>query len=345
MLNLQQEKRKNGEKHLSHFDMCKIITTLKQNEEFKWLYEVSNGSLQNVCGDLAKAYNKFFNKQVKHPKFKSKKKSKPNFPLNNAGKSFYFKDDKVIISKIGKVKYKTNYDIPQGRDIKFTNPRISYVNNKWIVSFGLECENQTPELTDKSMGIDLGVKELAIVAFGNEKIIFHNINKSKKIKDLEKKIKYLQKSISRKYRTNGNWNKSNNIIKLESKLHKLQSHLTNIRRNYTHQTTHYLVSLLPKRVVMEDLNVSGMMKNKHLSKSIQQQGFYEFIRQMKYKCEWNGIEFIQADRFYPSSKTCSCCGNIKKDLKLSDRVYICLKCKNVIDRDFNAAINLSRYVA
>ena len=126
-------------------------------------------------------------------------------------------------------------------------------------------------------------------------------------------------------------------------MRKLYAHQSNIRLNYIHQITHCLVSLKPRRIVMEKLNVQGMLKNKHLSKAIREQCFAKFIRIMKYKCEQSNIEFVQADRFYPSSKTCSCCGHIKKDLKLSDRVYVCEECGNVIDRDYNAAINLSRY--
>ena len=137
--------------------------------------------------------------------------------------------------------------------------------------------------------------------------------------------------------------KTNNIMKEEDKLRKLYAHVSNIRMNYIHQTTHFLVSKLPRRVIMEDLDIVDMMKNKHLSKAIKEQCFHEFIRQMRYKCEWRGIEFVQANRFYPSSKTCSCCGNIKRDLKLKDRVYKCDVCGLVIDRDYNAAINLSRY--
>lgn len=178
----------------------------------------------------------------------------------------------------------------------------------------MECENQTPILTDKSMGIDLGIKDLAVIEYDGEPIVFHNINKSKKMRLLNKRLKHLQRDISRKYEANriGNkYVKTKNIEKQETKLRKLYAHITNIRQNYIHQTTHKLVSLLPQRVVMEDLNVSGMMKNKHLSKAVQEQCFYEFIRQMKYKCEWNGIEFVQVDRFYPSSKTCSNCGCIK----------------------------------
>ena len=198
------------------------------------------------------------------------------------------------------------------------------------------------------MGVDLGVKDLAVVEFNNEKIVFHNINKSKKVRILKKRIQHTQRTISRKYECNrkgSKYFKTNNILKEETKLRKLHYRLANIRNNYIHQTTHSLVKLLPKRVVMEDLNVTGMMSNRHLSKAIQEQGFNEFIRQMRYKCEWNNIEFVQVDRFYPSSKTCSNCGCIKSNLKLKDRTYVCEDCGFTIDRDYNAAINLSRYVS
>ena len=189
---------------------------------------------------------------------------------------------------------------------------------------------------------------MAVVAYGDRQLVFHNINKSKRIRDLNKRIRHVQRGISRKYeaskkRTGGRYEKTNNIRREEEKLRKLQARKTNIRSNYLHQTTHTLVSMLPRQVVMEDLNVSGMMKNRHLSKAVQEQCFYEFIRQMQYKCAWNGIRFLQVDRFYPSSKTCSCCGAIKRDLKLSDRIFECPNCGAVIDRDYNAAINLSRY--
>jgi putative transposase len=137
--------------------------------------------------------------------------------------------------------------------------------------------------------------------------------------------------------------KTNNIVKLEKEIKLIHRKLSNIRNNHIHQATNKITKLYPYRVVMENINIKGMMKNKHLSKAIGQQGFYEFIRQMKYKCEFNGIEFIQADRFYPSSKTCSNCGSIKKDLRLSDRVFQCEECGFAIDRDKNASINLGNY--
>ena len=335
-----------GERHLSAFDMINLLKPLKNDGEHEWLYEVSNTSLQIACQDLDKAYKSFFKKQSGFPKFKSRKRSKSNYPICATG--FYFSEGKVQIQKLGKVKYKTDFDLPQGRDAKFSNPRISFVNGKWILTFGMECENQTPELTEKKVGIDLGIKDLAVVAIDNESAVFHNINKSQSVRKLKRKITYLQRSISRKYEQNrvgDKYFKTNNILRQEIKLRRLHARLSNIRSNYIHQCTHYIVSKLPCRVVMEDLNVSGMMKNEHLSKAIQEQCFFEFIRQMKYKCEWNGIEFIQVSRFYSSSKTCSNCGCIKHDLKLSDRTYSCSECGFVIDRDLNAAINLMKYSA
>ena len=345
----QLNRYKNGEKHLNKYGMRDMFIVLKQTKEYSWLKEVSAHTIGNVCIDLDKAYTSFFKKISSKPKFKKKNKCKNSFPVRC--ETVYFANDCVNIEKIGKIKYQSDRELPQGRNVcKFTNPRIAFENNKWILSFGMECENQTRELTDLSVGIDLGVKELAVVAYGDNHKVYKNINKSKRVKTLKHKLVHLQRKVSRKYETNNKnkvydtkWYKSNGILKTEEKIRKICNQLSNIRKNYTHQTTHEIISLLPKRVVMEDLNVSGMMKNKHLAKAISEQMFYEFIRQMKYKCEFNGIEFIQVDRFYPSSKTCHKCGCIKHNLKLSDRTYICSECGEIIDRDLNAAINLANY--
>ena len=340
MLDVQQKRFEVHEKHLSGFDMINLLKPLKNDGEHGWLYDVSNTSLQVICRDLDKAYKEAFKKTRGFPKFKSRKKAKASYPVRD---TIYFKLNCVVIEKLGKVKYKTDFVLPEGKGFKFANPRISNINGKWMLSFGMECENQTPVLTDISMGIDLGVKDLAIVEFDHKPIKFSNINKSKRMRTLTKQLKYCQRILSRKYEAN-HFKTTKNIERKLIELRRLYARISYIRSNYIHQTTHKLVSMKPKRVVMEDLNVRGMMKNRHLSKAIQEQCFHEFIRQMRYKCEWNGIEFVQANRFYPSSKTCSCCGFYKKDLKLSDRVFKCDACYVEIDRDYNAAINLSRYV-
>lgn len=342
MIAKQQDLYTAGERHLSAFDMGGLLKPLKNDGEHEWLCAVSNASLIVVCRDLHESYQAFFKKQCGHPKFKSRKRSKPIFPVRY--ESVYFSGGTVHIEKVGKVKFKSDFEFPQ-QEKCFMNPRISYVNNKWLLSVAMECENQAVPLTDIPMGIDLGVKETMTVAYGDEKLVFHNINKSKQVRDLKKKIVRAQRSIARKYETNKRGKKfikTNNIIRAEERLRKLYRRLNGIRHNYMHQATHTLIALLPCQVVMEDLNVSGMMKNRHLSQAIQEQCFYEILRQMKYKCEWSGMPLIQVGRFFPSSKLCSNCGCIKSDLKLKDRTYVC-DCGLEIDRDYNAAINLMRY--
>ena len=189
MLALQQSRYENGEKHLSRFDMIKCLTPLKREADKLWLKEIANTSLQIICTDLSKSYEMFFRKQGGYPKFKSRKKSKPNFPTRC--NTLWFNGSVVNIEKIGKVKYKTDFEIPLGRGNKLTNPRISYHNGKWLLGFGTDCEIQTSVLTDKPMGIDLGVKETMTVAYGDESIVFHNINKSRRIRLLNKQMKHL----------------------------------------------------------------------------------------------------------------------------------------------------------
>ena len=294
--------------------------------------------------NLDKAFKLFFKKKAKYPKFKSKKISNKSFYVRYD--NLYFKDNVCNIEKIGKIRFKTNYNIPK---CKYSNPYCSYDGKYWYISFGYEQNENQVEL-DKtlSLGVDLGIKDLAICSNGT---IIKNINKSIVVRKLKKRLKRLQRQVSRKYDNLKNnktfvkgekFIKTQNIIKLERKIKLNYRRLNNIRNNHIHQTTNKIIKFYPYRIVMEDLNISGLMKNKHLSKAIQEQKFYEFIRQIKYKCEFNGIEFIQADRFYPSSKTCSCCGSIKKDLKLKDRVYKC-GCGLSIHRDLNASINLSKY--
>lgn len=250
------------------------------------------------------------------------------------------KDKKALIEKVGWIKI--NEQIPS--DIKYSNPRITYDNKYWYISVGIEVNKKQENLTDISLGIDL-----AICSNGQ---VFKNINKTIKVRKLEKILKQKQRQISRKYEMNKikkeggvrcQFIKTKNIEKLENTTKLIHRKLANIRNNYLHQVTTSIVKNKPYRIVIEDLNVSGMMKNKHLSDSVRKQCFYKFRQYLTYKTELYGIKLVIADRFYPSSKTCSQYSSIKKDLKLKDRVYRCPHCGAVIDRDYNAALNLSMY--
>lgn len=317
------------------------FTQLKKDENFKFLNEVSNTSMVESMRNLDGAFKTFFKTKKGYPKFKTKKKSRQSFYVRYD--AIKLKDGKVNIEKIGKVIYSTNYDLSNVK--KFTNPYCNFDGKYWCLSFGFEHdENQVILNKELSVGIDLGIKDLAIVSCIDEPI--KNINKTKKVRKLKKKLKRMQRQIARKYEANKDgkkYIKTSNIKKLERKQKILYRQLSNIRLSHTHQATNKIIKLKPYRVVMEDLNVRGMMKNRHLAKAIQEQNWYEFIRQMQYKAKFNGIEFVQVGRFYPSSRTCSCCGNIKKDLRLKDRIYKCKKCGLEIDRDKNASFNLACY--
>ncbi|WP_461615059.1 RNA-guided endonuclease InsQ/TnpB family protein [Clostridium sp. Marseille-QA1073] len=339
-LSMQIENYKINDKKLSVSELGKELTILKDTEGYEWLYEVSNATLKESIRDLDKAYKNFFNGS-KFPKFKSKKKSKPRFYSRHD--RIYFKEDFVNLEKIGKVKCRVDYDIDLTTIKNFKNPRIHFNNRVWILSLGVETPLEKIKLNDFSLGIDLGIKQLAITNIDD--LDAKNINKTNRVKKLNKRLKRLQRQCSRKYEKNkkgGSYQKTKNITKLEKRIKKLHSKFKNIRLNHIHQSTSKIVKAKPFRVIMEDLKVSNMMKNKHLSKAIAEQGFNIFINQMKYKCEKYGIEFIQVPTFYPSSKTCSHCGSIKSDLKLSDRVYKC-SCGFSCDRDKNASYNLANY--
>lgn len=347
-LSVQNERYQNGEKFIGKYAMCNKLTELKHDGQHNWLYEVSNTSLQIICSDLEYAFKQFFDKNSRYPKFKQKKRKAYRFPTRS--NSFYFYNEKTVnIEKVGKVKYKTDLEFEYGKNKnKFANVRICYNLGKWYVRFAVERDSQAHVLNDYSIGIDLGVKELAVVECDGTKQIFHNINKTTKMKNIERRIKHSQQKLSRKYRLNKDGNrvvKTKNMIREEEKLGKLYRKQTNIKHNYYHHITHSLVNKLPKRVVMENLDIVGLGKNKSMSKKVRDQSFSVFIHQMRYKCEDMGIPFIQADRFFPSSKTCSNCGFVKSDLKLDNRIFNCPNCGISIDRDYNAAINLSRYKA
>ena len=345
----EQDNYKQGSKFLSDSELRKEFTQLKKQSEYQWLNEVSNNVTKQAIKDACNTYKKFFKGQCKYPKFKSKKHSTPSFYQDNIKIQFTDTHVKVEGSSMSKKQNKQKLNwiklCEKGRiptDCKYMNPRFTYDGLYWYVSVGIEEDDNTTLPSNEGIGIDLGIKDLAICSDRNT---YKNINKTQTVKKLEKRKRRLQRSISRRYEKNKkgvSYCKTSNIIKREKELLKLNHRLTNIRQNYLHQTTSEIVKREPSFICIEDLNVSGMMKNKHLSKAVQQQGFREFRRQIEYKSAWNNILVIIADRFFPSSKLCSCCGKIKKDLKLSDRIYKC-ECGNIIDRDYQAALNLKMY--
>lgn len=350
-LGREQENYKNGGSFLSDYDLRKEFTQLKSTKEFNWLNHYSNNITKQAIKDACLAYKRFFKGQSSYPRFKSKRKSKPSFYVDTDKIQFTDKAvklEKITTSrkknrqKLNWIKFAERNKIPT--DGKYMNPRITFDGMNWWLTVGMEYIAHTETLTNKGIGIDLGIKNLAICSDMDEP--YKNINKTQKIRKLKKKKRRLQRKISKKYLINkkgDSYCKTSNIIKAEKELLKLNHRLTNIRHNYLHQTTTEIINRKPKFIVLEDLNVKGMMKNKHLSEAVAEQCFYEFYRQIEYKASWNHIKFIAADRFYASSKICSCCGAIKKDLKLRDRTYKCDNCNTVMDRDKNASINLYNY--
>ena len=348
-LGREKENYENGGKFISDADLRKEFTQLKKRDEYSWLNKISNNVTKQAIKDACNAYKRFFKGYSNFPRFKSRKHSTPSFYQDNVKIQFTKTHVKVEGFTVSKKKNKQQLNwirlAEQDRiptDTKYTNPRIKYDGLNWYLTVGVESKDSTTITQEKGIGIDLGIKDLAICSDGNK---YQSINKTQKVKKLEKQKRRLQRSVSRSYEKNKkgeSYCKTNNVIKKEKLLLKLNHRLTNIRQNHLHQITSKIIKRKPSFIVLEDLNVSGMMKNKHLSKAVQQQGFYEFRRQIEYKAKWNNIPVIIADQFFPSSKLCSCCGAIKKDLRLSDRIYEC-KCGNRIDRDYQASLNLKRY--
>lgn len=348
-LEQQDKNHKEGGKFLSDCDLRKQFTLHKQTNP--WLYSISNQVTAQAIKDACLAYKRFFRKQSNFPKFKSRKKSKPSFYQGSCKVKFtntHIKLEKIADSKkpnrlkLNWVKLSEKSRIPIVET--YLDPRITFDGLHWYVSVGVEHPDDSVRVpTGQGIGIDLGLKELAVCSDGHT---YGNINRTDKVKRLEKSKRRKQRQIARKYEKNkdgNNYVKTKNIEKAELQLLRLNHKLTNIRNDYLHKITTDIVKREPSFIVLEDLNVTGMLKNEHLSKSVQQQNFYRFCELLTYKAERAGIKLILADRFYPSSKLCSNCGSVKQDLKLSDRTFKCNSCGLLIDRDLNASLNLCRY--
>ena len=335
-------------KFVSGMDFQKWLnnTYLKENPEYLWIKEVSSKSVKQSIMNADRAFKRFFEKEGAFPRFKKKNRSdvKMYFVKNNP-KDCFCERHRVNIPTLGWGRLKEKGYVPttkQGYVIK--SGTVSQKAGRYYVSVLIDMpETEKLLLNDFGLGIDLGIKDFAIISNGITK---KNINKTAGLKKLEKHLKKEQRCLSRKYedlkkrnnKKNGEATRQN-IQKQVLKVQKLHQRIDNIRTDYINKTIAEIVKTKPSYITIEDLNVKGMMKNKHLSKAVASQKFYEFRTKLEAKCKQLGIELRIVDRWYPSSKLCHKCGCIKKDLKLSDRKYVC-KCGYRADRDFNASLNL-----
>ncbi|WP_342350952.1 RNA-guided endonuclease InsQ/TnpB family protein [Clostridium perfringens] len=333
-------------KFVSGMDFSKWLNNeyIPNNKDMKWIKEVSSKATKQAIMNGDKSFRDFFKKAKGFPKFKKKKNQdvKAYFPKNNKT-DWTIERHRVKIPTLGWIRLKEFGYIPVNSIVK--SGTVSQKADRYYVSILVEeNDKKVYKSTNEGVGIDLGVKEFVVCSDG---IKFKNINKTSTVKKIEKKLKREQRKLSRKYESLKIRNKNikegratrQNIQKQVVKVQKLHQRLTNIRTDYINKIVSSIVKQKPSYITIEDLAVSNMMKNKHLSKAISSQKFFEFKTKLMSKCKQNNIELRIVDRFYPSSKTCSNCGKIKKDLKLSDRIYKC-DCGFTIDRDLNASINL-----
>ena len=333
-------------KFVSGMDFSKWLNNeyIPNNQEMKWIKEVSSKATKQAIMNGDKSFRDFFKKAKGFPKFKKKKNQdvKAYFPKNNKT-DWTIERHRVKIPTLGWIRLKEFGYIPVNSIVK--SGTVSQKADRYYVSILVEeTYIKISNPNNEGLGIDLGIKEFAICSNGNK---FKNINKTSTVKKIEKKLKREQRKLSRKYESLKIRNKNikegratrQNIQKQIIKVQKLHQRLTNIRTDYINKIVSSIIKQKPSYITIEDLNVKGMMKNKHLSKAIASQKFFEFKTKLTVKCKENHIELRIVDRFYPSSKTCSQCGKVKKDLKLSDRIYKC-DCGFTIDRDLNASINL-----
>ena len=314
---------------------------LPSHPECSWIKEAYSKSVTQAVNNGQTAFKNFFNHKSAFPKFKKKGRSdvKMYFVRNNP-KDCLCERHRIKIPSLGWVRIKEKGYIPTTKDgYVIKSGHVSIKADRYYVSVLIEIpDKRTANNSSKGIGIDLGLKDFAIVSNGKT---YKNINKSAKLKKLEKKLIREQRSLSRKYENlkKGESTQKRNIQKQRLKIQKLHHRIDNIRTDYINKTIAEIVKTKPSYITIEDLNVSGMMKNRHLSKAVASQKFYEFKTKLLAKCRENGIELRIVDRWFPSSKTCHCCKHIKKDLNLSDRIFRC-DCGYIEDRDFNAALNL-----
>ena len=333
----------NGEKFMTgkSFSLWLNNEYIPDNPDKTWIREVYSKAVKKSIEDGCAAFTRFFKHQSDFPKFKKKGKSdvKMYFVRNNP-KDCQCERHRLKIPTLGWVRIKEKGYIPTTKDgYMIRSGTVSVKAGRFYVSVLVEIPDvNINNNLNEGIGIDLGLKDFAIISNGKT---YRNINKSAGLKKLEKQLIREQRSLSRKYENlkKGESTQRANIQKQKLKVQKLHHKMDNIRTDYINKTIAEIVKTKPSYITIEDLNVKGMMKNRCLSKAVASQKFYEFRKRLKAKCDEEGIELRVADRFYPSSKTCHHCGSIRKNLKLSDRIYRC-ECGYVADRDLNAALNL-----
>ena len=338
-----KELHENGKKFMSsnQFRVWLNNEYLSKHPEYFWIREAYSKAVTQAVNNGQTAFTRFFKHQSDFPRFKKKSKSdvKMYFVKNNP-KDCRCERHRINIPSLGWVRIKEKGYIPTTKDgYAIKSGHVSIKAGRYYISVLIEIpNNKIANNSNEGIGIDLGLKDFAIVSNGKT---YKNINKSAKLKKLEKQLIQKQRSLSRKYENlkKGEFTQKANIQKQRLKVQKLHHRIDNNRTDYINKTIAEIVKTKPSYITIENLNVSGMMKNKHLSKAVASQKFYEFRIKLQAKCNENGIELRVVDRWFPSSKTCHCCGAIKKDLKLSDRIFKC-DCGYTEDRDFNAALNL-----
>lgn len=335
----------------------KELTKLKKTEEYAWLKEAGCNVIKQSVKDAGAGLARFQNGIGGLPKFQKRDRTKPSFYVNY--ESMKRTEGGFCGEKIGRVRTASPLpDLPEGQE-HYSNPRISYDGKHWYLSVGIEVVEEKAELTSTVLGIDLGIKVLAYLSDGT---CYPNVNKTGRVKKLERRLLKEQRRLSRKEQAN--IDHYENVTGKDGKTHRkpvyrrplrecrnyqkqkkivvsVHKKLKDLRTDYVHQVTRDIVDTLPKAIVMEDLKVRNLMKNHTLAKAISGQMWSEFRRQIEYKAKLKGIEVCFADPFFPSSKTCSNCGHVNEDIQLKDRIYVCPVCGHVVDRDLNASLNLA----
>lgn len=333
---------KNREPDLEENDLRKRVTQLKKTKEYSWLNEVGNEAIKQSIIDCFKSY-----RTRGRAKFHKKSTTRPSFHVNHATllriDSFH-----VRCERLGFIKTSEPFPTLPSSQRYYTKPTISYDNKYWYISVCIEKEVSILEEPTDPVGIDLGVKDLAVIATDKEHVrTFSSINKTTRVKKLERKLRRYQRKLSRQIAmrpTGAKLSNLKNYQKTKKKIQLIYRTLTNIRNNYLHQVTAWVVKTKPSSIVIENLAVRNMMRNRHLARAIQNQKFYTFRTMIMYKAMLSSIPVILADRLFPSSKTCHNCGCVKRNLSLSERIFACEECGLSIDRDVNAAMNLASLV-